>query len=260
MAYDKCIVRSFYISTESRDKARFPHPSQFTYDLPLTLTNVMGVHVRHYKFPKELLVNENNRRIQVTTETITGSVVVNKGDYELLPLLTELNSKLDLYGVAFSVDEDVGRVVLTFTDEYVNSVALTNRSLLTALGFGRDVCLCRNGALPPPTFQGNVYQTSAVAENVYDVNTISDMILRIADLETILSNDAVTNRATMILYSNMDANFVMLSSNNNAPLMLLQKQHRLQALRITLLNTLGDLYDTVGSEATFLLDVYCAVE
>lgn len=260
MPHDKCIIRSIYVSTEARDKLKYPHPSQFTYELPVPLKNVFGVRVRHYKYPKETLVNENNRRIKVVTPSINGTIVLRKGDYDITPLLTEINSKLQLYGVEFSIDDDVGRVVLTFTDDFVDYVTLEKSTILKALGYDNNICLCRPGVSPPGSYGGTVYETSAVAESRFDVSAISDMVLRITDLETIMSNDSITNRATMILYSNMDTNFVMLPCDSQTALMLLQKQHRLQSLRITLLNTLGELYDIVGSEATFLIEIYCLVD
>lgn len=259
LPYNKCVVRSLYISTEARDKSKYPHPSQFTFELPVTLKNIIGVHVQHYKYPKETLVNENNRRIQVKTPSLTGTIVLNKGDFDLIPLLNDINTKLSLYGVEFSLDNLAGRVVLTFTDEFAEYVILEKSYLLKVLGFENNICLCRNNVSPPPSYKGIVYYTTAVAENDYDVKTISDMVLRITDLEVIMSNDAITNRATMILYSNMDPNFVTFPSNQQKPMMLLQKQHRLQALRITLLNTQGELYD-IGNEATFLIDIYCVPE
>lgn len=258
---DRCITRTFYISTESRDKSKFPHPAQFNFELPIPLKNVVGLRVRHYKYPREPLVNETNRRVQVVTSSIAGDLVLNRGDYDLIPLLVEINSKLSLYGVDFSLDEDAGRVVLTFVDSFVDDyVILQGSSVLKMLGFENNICLCREGVSPPGSYRGNVYETSAMAETSYDATRISDMVLRITDLEAIMSNDAITNRATAILYSNLDVNFVMLPTSSTVPWTLLQKQHRLQTLRITLLNTHGHLYDIEGSEATFVLDVYCEVE
>jgi hypothetical protein len=258
---DRCITRTFYISTESRDKSKFPHPAQFTYELPIPLKNVIGVHVRHYKYPKEPLVNGNNFRIQVVTPSINGELILNKGDYSLIALLTEINSKLSLYGVEFTVDDAVGRVVLTFVDSFADDyVILQGSTLLKALGFDNSICLCREGILAPASYRGNTYEISAVAEYAHDVNTISDMVLRITDLEAVMSNDSITNRATAILYSNLDVNYAMLPITSPRPWILLQKQHRLQSFRFNLLNTQGQLYDIVGSEATFLLDVYCMMD
>lgn len=271
---DKCITRTFYISTEKRDKGLHPHPSKFVYPLPLPLKNVVGVAIDHFKFPKEQLVNENNKRMEITidagvvaseqTNEVNGVVLISKGDYGLIPLLTEMNRKLQLYGIGFSLNQNQERVVLTFTDDFVQYyIAIAPNTLLKALGYESGICLCRPGFTNPPSpaFPCRIYDTAAVAEKEYDVSTISDMVMRITDVETILSNDSITNRATMILYSSMDPTFATNGGHGNKTILpLLQTQHRLQSLRIELLNTLGQLYDTIGSEATFVVQFYCLPE
>lgn len=256
------IVRNFYVSSALRDKVKYPHPSSFTYTLPATLTNVRGVAVRTYKFGKERLVNENNKRVRIVIDgnAVDGYITLTTGDFgnDINNLLSEMNSKLVAYGIQFSVDENTGRVTLVFTDNFVQSyVSLSESTLFKTLGFEFDgMLLYRNGATLPAQVPGKAYNTIATAENPYDVYNVSDVVLRINDVEAIMSEDAITNRSTMILFSDKDPNYT-LRDTCSTYYPLLQVQHRLKALQITLLNLKGDLYDAWNSDVSFMIEFHC---
>lgn len=255
------VVRTFYVSTALRDKARFPHPSRFDYNLPATLNNVVGVCIRNYKFPKELLVNENNKFLYfvINGGELEGVVQVSKGDYDIEGILTELNAKFEIYGVELTFESQGDRVVITFADEFITQyIVFKSSSLLVSLGFDGDICLCREG-VPPPNISSStttVFTTTAVAHRLYDVTTISDLVVRIDNVETIMSNDTITHRATMVLFSSEDP-YYTLNQCAAQCIPLLQMQSRLQNLKLTLLNTKGELYDTITNDASFLIDFYC---
>lgn len=137
-----CTMKTFYINTSLRDTVKYPNGSDFTYDLPATLNNVLGIAIRDYKF------------------------------------VPDINGK--------------------------------------------------------------------------------DMIIRIHDLETIHSTDAITNRASAILFNTQLNHVAKQCLDHYMP--LIQTQRRLQSLRIKLLTTTGELYDTDNKEVAFLLEVYCCNE
>jgi len=226
----------------------------------MVLKNIVGVSFRSFKFGKERIVNENNKVISFTIDegeaNITGSATVNLGDYTIYQLLSQINSQLAAYGVAFSLIEETKRVVLTFDGAIVQEfITIYPNTILRALGFPNGICMYRTA--PPASSSGaDLYDTSAVAPNAFDISTTSDMVVRIRDVEAIMSNDPIVNRSTMVLYGDADADYTV-NRNQEQYISLLQVQQRLQVLRIQLLNTQGDLYDTINNEATFLICFYC---
>ena len=138
-------------------------------------------------------------------------------------------------------------------------IAIYACSALKALGFLQGVILKRPGAtMTPVSGDFDTFTSSGTASLPFIIQPSSDMVLRITDIETIISNDASTNRASMILYSDQDA--YTMNPNIDAFVPLLQTQHRLQTLRIQLQNTRGELYDTDNYDASFILQFYCVPE
>ena len=264
MKLDNCIVRSFVISTEHRDKTLYPNPSDFTYQLPVTLTNVQGVAVRGFKFGNETLVNQNNKTLTIYGDNgvIDGTIDVPTGDYsnDINSLLAAINTLLAPYQVQFSLDTNTQLVQLTFTGNTVSSyIGIQYNGLLKLLGYDTSIVLYRTSA--PSQSQitnATMYQTTAGAANAYDTyKTKSVMVVRITDIEALLSNDTTTNRATAVLFNTADA-IGSSVQQCQCGMPLLQIQARLQALRIRLLNMDGDFFDTVNNEAVIVLDLYCS--
>ena len=158
--------------------------------------------------------------------------------------------------MAFTLN-NANKVSFTFTGGYVSEYfAIPSCKLLTLLGYSNGICLYRTGSAPSPLPSGTFgYETVAVATNAYRVVRDTDMVLRITDIEAVLSTDAVCHRATAVLLSSRSPqNFV---EHMPTQLPLLQIQHRLQQLRIQILNTDGDLYDLGEEDASFLIEFYC---
>lgn len=255
------IVRTFLVSTDMRDKTKYPHPSDFAYDLPVGLVNVVGMSVRDFQFKRESLINENNRylTINIDNDAVNGTVTLSTGDFgfNITSVLAELNTKLHTYDVQFSLDENTNRIVLTFSGNFVDdNIIIQSNSVLRALGFSTGICLYRTSA--PVSLPTNVraFQTSATADNAYDIWISSNMVIKITDVETILSNDSTTNRSSAILFADINNTYTTMQ-NADYYYPLLQMQHRLKTLRFKLLNMEGDLYDTHNHGAVFLLDFYC---
>lgn len=257
------MIRSFVISTDNRDKTQFPNSSDFTYTLPVTLNNVVGVAVRGFKFNNETVVNQNNSTITLYGDNgaIDGTVKVSTGDHnnDINSLLAAINTVIAPYDIQFSLDITSKLVKLTFTGSAVSSyISIQYNGILKLLGYDTSILLYRSS--PPtqsPIINATMYQTTATASNVYTVyNSKSVMVLRITDLEALLSNDTTTNRATAILFNTQDSSGSSIQQCFSG-MPLLQPQSRLQALRIKLLNMDGDLFDTVNNEAIIVLDLYC---
>lgn len=254
------VMRTILVATSKRDKTKYPHPSDFTYELPITLNNVVGMAIRDYKFVNEALINENNKSLTINIDNgaVDGDITLDTGNYDnnISTLLSAINSKIAAYDIQFTLDQNVNRVTLAFTGSFVTSdVILSPSPILRILGYDGGVAMYRTTA---PSLPSGVksYLTTATAENKYDTWNLSELVLRITDVETILSNDAVTNRCTAVLFNTGSANFSTKQCLDHY-IPLLQQQHRIQALRIKLLNMDGDLYDTINHDACFLIEFYC---
>ncbi len=216
--------------------------------------------IRDYKFVNETLINENNKSmiIDIDDGAVNGNITLSVGNYDndISTLLTAINTKIAPYDIQFTLDQNVNRVTLAFTGSFVtDNVMILPSAVLRILGFENGVCLYRN---TEPSLPSGVkgYQTTATAEYKYDTWNLSELILRITDVETVLSNDAVTNRCTAVLFNTGSSNFSSKQCLDHY-IPLLQQQHRLQYLRIKLLNMDGDLYDTINHDACFLIEFYC---
>lgn len=258
-------IRTFVVATSKRDKTRYPNPSNFVYDLPMQLTGVFGVAIRDYQFGAETLINENNRRIQVFgddgTSTVQETIVIAEGNYgnSLTDLITALNTAFDSWNVEFTLDTGSGRVRLDLDNGATTPsyLAIPWCPLLRILGFETGVCVYRDTD-PGALAVGNSiarYELSVIASQPFDTWNLSEMVVRIEELEALLSNDMVTNRCTAILFNSASGCTLKQSQDRYIP--LLQKQNRLQRLHIRLLNMEGDFYDTVNNEAVFILEIYC---
>lgn len=260
-------VKSFFISTSTRDRTRYPNSSSFAFDLPYTIKNVVGFGVRNYKFRKEMFVNSKNNAI---TYAIDGgssvTVTLAKGDYASIgDFLTELNTKMASTGIQFVLGGD-GHVRVQYislvpspSNAVQQYIILYACAALEAIGFSQGVVLNRPGStFTPASSDFDTFTSSGTAVFPYIIQPSSDMVLRITDIETIISNDANTNRASMILYSDQDA--YTMNPNLEPFVPLLQTQHRLQTLRIQLLNMKGEFYDTENHDVSFILQFYCVPE
>lgn len=260
---ENTIVRTFVVATERRDKNLYPHPSDFTYQLPVTLTNVVGVGIRDFKFGNESLINQNNKSIRIygDGDLIDGTLQLTPGDYnnDINALLSHVNTLFAPYGVQFSINNATQKVQFTFTGAQVtNYIVVEYGPLLRILGYTSGILLYRT---TPPNLSGTGFQaylTTADATNAYDTyNNKSEMVVRITDVEALLSNDPVTNRCAAILFNSTDGNNKTIKQCQDQYTPLLQAQARLQALRIKLLNMDGDLYDTINNEAVLIIEFYC---
>lgn len=256
-------MRTFLVATSKRDKQQYPHPSQFTFELPVTLRNVVGMAIRDFKFGNELLINENNKILKVTSGGVTQNVMLSTGDYNnnITSLLTELNSKLSSYQVTFSLNTTTNRVQIAYAGG--SSVVVGASTVLRILGFpeGKFQGLCLyNGTQPTTVTDSVIFASGSIAApDKYDVYNLAEMVVRITDVETILSNDAVTNRSAAVLFNSNSASHVVKQCLDHY-IPLLQQQSRLQSLKIQLLNMEGDLYDTINNEAVILFEFYCVPE
>lgn len=252
---DKYDVRSVLVSTAKRDTSRYPHPSDFTYTLPVTLTNVCGFAIRDYSVGREPFVNEVNRTLYLTTNASgRTAVVLDKGDYtDINEFLTAVNTKLAAYHVAFVLAD--GAVQLQFSSATPVWVQIEDNPILRSLGYLGGICLHRGS---PPGMAPTItpYLLVAVAEGPYDIWRASNMVVRITDVETIMSDDPVTNRASAVIFDDTSHGRIGRQCMDHC-MSLLQPQSRLQVLRIKLLNSDGNLYDTWYNEATFLMEFYC---
>ncbi len=258
------VVRTFVVATERRDKNLYPSGSDFTYQLPATLTNVVGVGIRDYKFGNEMLINENNKMLRVYGDSgaVDGSIELTVGNYsnDINLLLTHINTLLDPYKVQFSINNTTSKVQLTFTNSsgITDFFAVEYNAVLRILGFDSGIAIYRATTPTGIPFQVAASLTTSNAVNAYDVyNNPSELVVRITDVETLLSNDAVTNRCTAILFNDTNSSTKTVRQCQDRFTPLLQVQSRLQALRIKLLNLDGDLYDTVKNEVILVIEFYC---
>ena len=257
-----CVMRTFLVATSKRDTKKYPHPSSFTYELPVTLRNIVGIAIRDFKFGAETLINENNKTLLISNAGADAELLLDVGDYNnnISELINKLNVVFSLYNIVFSIDGITKTVRIVYTGE--TYVIIHPSSVLRILGFpnGKNmgICMYANTGVLPNNLSESVIMgsTTLIAPNKYDVYTLAEMVVRITDVETILSNDAVTNRCTAVLFnSNTNTSWAKQCLDHYIP--LLQQQSRLQSLRIQLLNMEGDLYDTINNEALMLLEFYC---
>lgn len=257
------IVRNVFVSTKHRDTVRFPSPAQFTLDMPIVIHKVFGVMVLNYKFVAERLINNNNNEFAFTANggSLFGTLSIDKGDYNqsISDLLAEINEQLNAYDVQFTLEPVTQRVQLTFTGTFVTDYfAIDKCKLLDLLGFENGICLYRAGSAPSPLpFATIGYETVAVATNPYRVVANTDMILRITDVEAVLSSDRTSNRATAVLVSTRNSEKVTERMPKLGYFPLLQEQHRLQQLRVEILNSDGDPYDIDDEGASFMIEFHC---
>lgn len=260
------IVKNVYFSTNQRDATRYPSASSFTLDLPDTIKKVAAVRVRNFKYTPESLVNANNRSVTVIVGSAAHTVTIPQGDYgqSIATFLTTVNGLLATYGIVFTVDANTNLTTLGFTTVSGASrvVQILYCGLLKILGFTTGVCVYTGPAPAKSSLGPNVIFTgsSTVGSLPCAVINNTDLVLRITGLEAISSVDNTCDRATAVLMSTR----VPLGTVYNLqekPLPLLQVQHRLQVLRVQILNTVGDPYDlTTGGGASFLLELHCLTE
>lgn len=270
MEYDpeKTVCRNVYVSSRQRDKTLFPNPYRFDIDLPATIKYVHGVNIRNYKYFPELLVNANNQTFSVNEDgTSTVTVTIAKGDYglDITTLLTALgNAFTTALGSTFTFSVVSGtqtvRIALGGGGTVVNYVLIPYNSLLGLLGFTTGICLYRTGSAPVPIPAGYTgYDTNATATINYTLASDTDLIVRITDLEAVLAPDSAANRATAVLLSTRATKGVV-NTCVDTYYELLQVQARLQKLRVSLVNTLGQNYDLDGSDASFVIEFHCYKE
>lgn len=253
--------RTVFVSTQQRDTARFPSAARFDIDLPTTIKYVYGVRVRNYRYTPERLINLNNRAFTLSANAgaTNATLTLDTGDYsnDINTLLAAVNALLTPYNLTFTVSETTQRVTLAFSGAFVTSyVNLPYCRLLALLGYTTGITLYRTGSAPSPIPSGYTgYDTTALAPQAYTEINDSDLVLRLTDLEAIVSSDAVTNRATAILMSSRDAKTVVEGCNDYY--MLSQVQSRIQKLRVHMTNSAGDDYDLGSAPAVFMLEFYC---
>lgn len=256
------IVRNMFVSTRHRDVAKYPNAADFTVEIPLMVKNVQAVVVRNFKYTPEKVINNNNHTFAFSANTgaTTGELTVENGDYNnsINDILYALNSVLAAYDVQFSLNVATQKVQFTFAGSYVTDYfAIPACKVLTLLGFPSGICLYRTGSAPSPVPVGTIgYDTIAVATAPYRVYNDTDLILRITDVETILSSHIASNRATAVIMSSRVPNNVV-ENTPFGPYPLLQVQHRIQQLRMKIVNSDGDLYDLGDDDASFLIEFHC---
>ena len=190
---------------------------------------------------------------------ISGEVFLTKGDYsqDINELLDAVNQKMNSYDLHFTIDPDTQLVQLTFAGTFIaDYVSIPHCGILTLLGFDKGICLYRTGGAPGSIPEGLVgYELVATAPFPYKDAINRDLVLRIADVECIMSSDSVCNRASAVLLASTPSSSVIESPNLEFE--LLQIQSRLQTLRIEMLDVYGNPYDFGTEGASFLLDFYC---
>ncbi len=271
MATTTCLganaIRNIFLSTAHRDTSKYPSASDFVVDIPIIVKQVVAVAVRNYKYTPERLINKNNHQFSFellrSGNIVTGSIYIDVGDYnhDIDTLLAELNTLLDPYDVQFSINASTQKIEMAFSGSYVTDYfAIPSCKLLKLLGYENGVCLYRTGLAPSP-FPSNTmgYDTTAAATNSYKTQNNTDLILRIADIEAVLSPNLVCNRATAIILSSR-SDYSMVESQPYYPYPLLQIQHRIQRLRVEILNSDGELYDLGDEEASFMIELHCQPE
>lgn len=254
-----CVVRTFLVATSKRDRIKYPHPSNFTYDLPLTMHNIVGMAIRDFKFGEEFLINENNKTLTVNINGTISHFAIPIGNYanNVTQLINALNIALNSCDLTFSIDTISGnRVKVVYGGS--SYVVIHPTSILRIIGFpeGKSGGLCMYAGSPPENVSGYMGGIVFVMPDNYDMYNLSEMVVRISDVETILSNDPITNRCTAVLFNSNSTSYVVKQCLDHY-IPLLQQQQRLQSLRIQLFNMEGELYDTINNEAVLLLEFYC---
>jgi hypothetical protein len=221
------------------------------------MTNVVGVAFRDFKFGNEDLINESNKTVAINVNGSDTTVTLTTGSYnnDITQLLTMLNNAFSPYHLEFTKPST--KIVATITQHSTNFIKIAKSPLLRILGYDPDIGLCvyRAGQAPSQTPNMEQVQSPATAPMNFDVYNLSEMVVRIRELETLMSNDIVTDRSTAVLFNgSMQGYTTKQSADHFIP--LLQVQHRLQSLHIQLLNMEGDLYDTFNNEVVFLLEIY----
>lgn len=260
------MIRSMYITTAHRDKARFPSASHFTLDIPLVVKNVHAVAVRNYKFTPERVVSANNRELRLSVDgaaAVTVRIPVGDYDRSQATLLAALNTALQAHDVQVAIDAASERVQLSISGPgVVGYFSIAPCDMLQLLGYTRGVCVYRAGAAPASLPAGTLgYEAVAQASAPFYVARNSDLVVRITDIEAVLACDSVANRATAVLVAPSGAqNSGDTTATLPGALPLLQVQHRIQQLRVQLLNVQGQPYDLGGDDASFLLEFHCAAD
>jgi hypothetical protein len=231
------------------------------------LKQVHAIKVKSFKFTPEPLVNSHNQTFTYSANggATSGTITLPKGDYDqsLIEVITMINSYLNAFDVAFTIDPVTGLVNFTFSGPFATSYfEIPYCGILQMLGFTSGIHLYKTGYAPPLTslaMTTQAFQNTAIAVNPAVVVNNTDLILRIADVEAIHSIDSVCNRASAILMSNRTPNGVAYLDDKD-PYPLLQIQSRISVLRVQILNSNGDLYDLNNNDATFLIEFHCAPE
>ena len=258
------LVHNVYLSTGHRDTVKYPSASSFTIDLPQPMTNIHSIRVRSYKFNPECVINANNQNMAITANSgqLIGNVQIPVGDYNqsITDIIGVINTYLGAYDVAFAIDPTTQLVQLTFSGPFVTDYfAIAYCPLLKLLGFNNGIYMYRPASSP-----GSIPSTSLAYNNVacalrpYTTVNDTDMVLRIIGLEAISSVEPTSNRATAILVSTRTPLTTSMGFlQQELPYPLLQVQHRIQTLRISIWNNNGYLYDLSQSDASFILEFHC---
>ena len=253
--------RTVLVSSRHRDVARFPLAARFDIDIPTTIKYAYGIRVRNYRYTPEKLINANNKTFSVAVNAgaTNATLTLNPGDYSntIDTLVTAVNGLLSAYGVQFSVDKATLRATLSISGGFVTSyINIPFCGLLSLLGYTTGITLYRTGLAPSPIPSGYTgYNMTALAPTAYSEVNDSDLVLRITDLEAIVSPDSVTNRATAVLMSSRDPGAAVEGCNDYYTLS--QVQSRIQKLRVSMLNANGDPYDLGTVPAVFMIEFYC---
>lgn len=252
--------RNVFLSTAHRDTSIFPSASTFTVFLPATLNNIFGVRVRTYKYTPEPLINANSKSIPYLSSSGAGTLTLATGDHnQSLPsLISAVNTLLSSHNVRFVINS-AGFASLEFIGTSSNFFVIYKCRLLQLLGFTNGIWLYRTGHAPGSTsvpVNATTYETQAIGTVLPTAVNNTDLILQITNLEAILSSDGVCNRATAILVSSRTPAAVSQTCEDGVNY-LLQVQHRLQQLRVSILDSNGDPYDFGTDNASFMLEFYC---
>lgn len=255
------ITKNVFVSTSHRDAVAYPDPANFSIFLPSPIKGVYGVRVRKFKFVPAPLINKNTNTLAFTIDSASnGSATLDKGDYTVTTLLSAVNTVMDAHGVHFSINPTTNLATCVFSSGSIGShIYIPGCRLLDILGFPTGLWLYRPGHAPTTPLPNNTvaYENVATAVQQACVAPMSDMILKITDLEAITASDAVTNRATAILCASSHG-----SVYENVDMLmypLLQVQHRLQQLKVSIFDVNGDPYDIEG-DASFMLEFHCYAE
>ena len=263
------LIRNVYLSTRLRDQTKFPSASDFIVDLPITLKQVHAIRIRNFKYTPEPVINSNNNTFDYsfssTTGNGSGTITIPKGDYDqdISQILGVVNGYLNQYDVQFTLNPTTQFAQLVFAQPSgTNTFQMPYCGLLKLLGYANGIYLYRSGSppsqasLPIPMI---AYRSTSAATNAYSAVNDTDLILRIYDLEAIFSTDSVCHRATAVLMSNR-SNKGYAYYLQEWPYPLLQIQHRIQTLRVSILNSDGDPYDLNDGDASFMIEFHCYPE